>query len=171
MTNQSTNLNNLLKVLTENVDTYYIKQKKLASQEGSEHIIFSYFKPIKGKITPTLLQQHIKKEITLAISVKNSNILVFEYRGEQGFAFGALLFRLLKDVNAQAYIIKYSLDKLIIFIKPNNGLNLTKLSKTLDQNLQTKLTKEWRIYPIKSRPNLGNLLILPREYIESPWSF
>jgi hypothetical protein len=103
--------------------------------------------------------------------VKNSDILYIEYKGKDGFAFGTLLFRLIDKEKFDVYIIEYSLDTLSIYIKPKFKSDMLLFRKTLEEALESKLTKEWRVYPINSRPSLGNLIILPREVISSPWSF
>ena len=172
MIDQSTNIYKLLKELTKDVSSYYIKQKDINNYEESNgHFVYSHFKPYNGTIDSTLLEQHLHKDITLAISVKNSNILFFDYRGKTAFAFGTLLTRLLDRDKFTIYITEYSLDRLSLYIKPKNIVDLDRLRVELESALESKLPKEWRVYPIKNSPNLGNLMILPREFIESPWSF
>jgi hypothetical protein len=172
MINQSTNIYKLLKELTEDVGSYYIKSKELSSYEGPNgHIIYSHYKRQNCNLTDTLLQQHLQKEITVAISVKNSNILLFDYRGNMGYAFGALIYRLVDKDRFSIYIIEYSTDRLKLYIKPKNNIKMESFREELEEALESKLTKEWRVYPVKSNLNLGNLMELPREFIESPWSF
>ena len=173
MTNQSTNLDKLLKKLTKNITFYYIEQKSIASKEEVDgHFVYSRFKKIESAIDDITLLQHIKKEINLAISVKNSNFLIFEYSGSEAFAFGALLYKLasfedIKDIE----IISYSDDKLVILLEPNiqDKLELNRLAKELSNKIELRVPISWRILPTDSKPDNGNLLILPREYIESPW--
>jgi len=170
MISQSTKIYTLLKELTKDVSSYYIKQKNINNvEEENGHIIYSHFKFYSGKINSTLINQHLNKEITLAISVKDSNILLFEYRGKLAFAFGALLYRLIDEKEFSIYIIEYSMDRVLLYIKPNKKIDLDRFREYLDQLLEDKLTKEWRIYPLNNRPNLGNLMVLPREFIDSPW--
>jgi len=172
MINQSTNIYKLLKELTEDVGSYYIKGKELSGFEGSNgHIIYSHYKKQNCNLTDTLLQQHIQKEITVAISVKDSNILLFDYRGNMGYAFGALMYRLVDKDRFSIYIIEYSTDRLKLYIKPKIDIKMKDYREELEDALESKLTKEWKVYPVKSSPNLGNLMELPREFIESPWSF
>ncbi len=173
MINQSTNLEQLLLELTKDAQEYYIKQKSLGSfEELNGNRIYSRFKPYKGNITPTLLQQHLKKEITLAINLKKEDILLYEYRGNRVYAFGTLFFKLLnKELIAKSHIIKYSEDMLLIYLKFKNKEDVEHFKKQMQEALLVHLEKEWRVYPLKERPKLGNLMELPREYIESPWSF
>jgi len=173
MISQSTNLSKLLKKLTKESKFYYIEQKSIASKEEVDgHFVYSRFKKINSKIDDILLQQHIKKEINLAISVKNSNFLIFEYSGAEAFAFGALLYKLasfedIKDIE----IVSYNDDKLIILLEPNikDRLKLNQLAKDISSKLELRVPVSWRILPLESKPDNGNLLQLPREYIEAPW--
>ena len=173
MINQSTNLEKLLKKLTKKSKFYYIEQKSIASKEEvNGHFVYSRFKKINSSINDTLLQQHLKKEINLAISVKNSNFLIFEYSGKEAFAFGALLYKLasFEDIN-DIEIINYGDNKLTILLEPKteDRVELNRLAKDLSRKLELKVPISWRILPTNSKPDNGNLLILPREYVEAPW--
>jgi len=171
MINQSTNIYQLLQELTKDVGSYYLKQKNLISSEENGHIIYSHFKEIRQSITPILLKQHLQKDLTLAISIKDKNILYVEYRGKDGFAFGTLLSRLVDKDKIDIYIIEYTLEKLSIYLRPKVEIDLDSYRDYLDSSLESKLSKEWKFYPLKNISNLGNLIVLPREFIESPWSF
>jgi len=174
MTSQSINtLEQLLADLTKDAKEYYIKQKSLGSfEELNGTTIYSRFKPYLGAITNTLLQQHLNKEITLAINIQRDDILVYEYRGKRAYAFGALLFKLLnKELIKRSYIIKYSDNMILIYLQFYDKAKREPFKKEIEATLQLHLEKEWRVYPIKERPKLGNLMELPREYIEVPWRF
>ena len=173
MISQSTNLDKLLNKLIKNSSFYYIEQKSIASKEEvNGHTIYSRFKKIDSKINQTLLKQHLNKEINLAISVKNSNFIVFEYSGAEAFAFGVLLYKIasiegISDIN----IINYSDDKLIILLHPNikDKKRLKELANDISNKLELRVPISWKVLPIDEKPDNGNLLILPREYIKSPW--
>jgi len=167
------NLMEFLQELTKTSNFYYIEQKSIASKEEVDgHTVYSHFKRVDKKITESLLQQHINKEINLAISIKNSSDFVFEYSGKYAYAFGALLFKLAsyEDIEKIA-ILEYSLNKLVIYIAPNSK-NITTnrdLAKKISKKLEEKLPLSWRVLPNDLRPNNGNLVILPREIIEPTW--
>ena len=173
MIDQSTNLAKLLKKLTQDSTYYYIEQKSIASKEEvNGHTIYSRFKKVNSKINETVLKQHLNKEINLAISVKNSNFIVFEYSGSEAFAFGAILYKLaslegILDIN----IINYSDDKLIILLQPNtkDRKKIKEIANRISKKIELKVPISWKILPIDEKPDNGNLLILPREYIDVPW--
>jgi len=174
MTDLSTNtLMEFLQYLTKTSNFYYIEQKSIASKEEVDgHTVYSHFKRVDKKITESLLQQHINKEINLAISIKDSSSFVFEYSGKYAYAFGALLFKLAsyEDIEKIA-ILEYSLNKLVIYVAPK-GKNIAQsqeLAKKISKKIEEKLPLAWRFLPNDLRPNNGNLIVLPREIIEPTW--
>ncbi len=170
MIDQSTNIEKLLLELTKSVDCYYIKQASLISSKNKNgHYVYSHFLPVRKKVDKTLIKQHLNKELTIAISLKNLNALVFEYRGKEAFAFGTLLFRILKENHLQGKILEYSFDKLLIFIEFPNKRELKEKRVLLSAKIKDLIPQDWRILPIDSKPELGNLIILPREIIQEPW--
>jgi hypothetical protein len=174
MKNQSINsINELLEYLTQDSNSYYIKQKSISSFEDKKgRILYSHFKPHKGKITPTLLQQHLNKEITLAIDLEKDNRLLYEYRGKRAYAFGVLFFKLIdKDLIEYSTILKYDDEMIVIFLEFKSCDFIENFKEEMEKSLVLHLEKEWRVYPVKNRPKIGNLIELPREYIQLPWSF
>ncbi len=174
MINQSINsIESLLLDLTKESSSYYIKQKNLSSfVQKSGNIIYSHYKPYQGEITPTLIKQHLNKEITLAIDLKKDNILLYKYRGKRAYAFGVLFFKLIsKDIVKKSHIIKYSDDTLLIYLELKNKELIEEFKEEIEKKLLFHLEKEWKVYPIEDRPKIGNLMELPREFIELPWSF
>ncbi|NPA28371.1 MAG: DUF1882 domain-containing protein [Epsilonproteobacteria bacterium] len=167
MIDQYTNISELLLKLTKGCTTYYIEQSTISSKETLNSLtIYSRFKKFEGEIDSTLIKQHINKEITLAVPIKDSGVL-FEYRGEDAIAFGSLLFKLAKKKGIKdIFIVEYGVDRLVIYL-----IDTKNLVKELDESLQQFFQKEWRVLPNKNIPQLGNLLILPREIIKSPWEF
>ena len=174
MTNQSTNsIYKLIKELTSSSEFYYIEQKSIASiEEVDGHIVYSHYKRYNAPITDELINQHINAEINLAISVKDRKILVYEYNGNEAYAFGLLLYKLALLENIKKIeILNYSTDKISLLLKPNeeNLENIENLSKKISDKIEEKLPLSWRVLPSNIRPDNGNLIHLPREYIEVPW--
>ena len=146
----------------------FIKKSISSIEEIDGHIVYSRFQRYNKSINDTLLQQHLSKDINLAISLKDLNGITFEYSGKYAFAFGAMLYNLSKDNNLKSFeIIEYSLEKLVIYLefKEDSKKKCEEISKIIE----LKLPLSWRILPNCNRPDNGNLLILPREYIENPW--
>ncbi len=169
MTNRFTNIETLLRRLTTDSTHYYIEQKEIASRESyNGHTLYSRFKRFDGSVTTTLLKQHIHKDINLAIAL-NEESLLFEYAGKHVVTFAALLFHIAKEFDITHLIItNYSQDKIsILFLGSEYNRNtkdifLNKVYRVLN----AKLPDEWQIFPKKNRPEIGNLLLLPREIIE-----
>ena len=169
MTSQYTNIKSLLSRLTAESTHYYIEQKEIASKESFDgHTIYSRYKRFDGCVTDTLLEQHIRKDINLAIPL-NSGFTILEYAGERIVTFATLLFHIAREFQIENLIItSYSQEKIAILLLCNEyNRNTIKdfLNKTRSV-LDAKLPDEWVIYPKKNRPEIGNLLNLPREIIE-----
>jgi len=165
MTSQSTNIHKLLSELTKDATSYYIKQdNRLSSETVNGNTIFSKYKLFKGKITDALIEKHINREIELAISIKDANVLVFEYRGNEVYAFKVLLTSLAKyeGVN-DIVIVNYDVNSLTILLQLEKHIDKDSLKMRLEKLLEDKLPKEWRVLPLENKPNLANLLYLPHE--------
>ena len=169
MINQSIKILNLLKELTQGCDHYYIEEDKISSiEEINGHKIYSHYKRINKKVDNSLLNKHINKDINLAISVKNLNLIVFEYYGKYAYAFGVMITNIASLYQIEKVeIIEYSLDKLVVYLKPSisNKKEIEEISNKISDKLKEKLPCTWRILPNSNRPDNGNLLILPREYL------
>ena len=169
MTSRYTNIETLLRRLTSESTHYYIEQKEIASRESyNGHTLYSRYKRFNGNVTSTLLKQHIHKDINLAIALNDTSLL-FEYAGKHVVTFAALLFHIAKEFDINNLIItNYSQDKITILFLSSEYNRNTKdnfLNK-VHRVLSAKLPDEWHIFPKKNRPEIGNLLLLPREIIE-----
>ena len=171
MISQSINdINELLELLTINTKGYYIEQKSISSKEEIDgHTIYSKFKYFNNNITPTLLKQHLSKDINLAITLNDYSAVAFEYSGKNRDAFISLIKHFFNQEGFEnIYITTLNNQKIVVYIKLNleNREDFTTLLKKINKNLSDRLTKEWRVIPNFLRPDIGNLLELPREYIE-----
>ena len=174
MTNQSTNIFELISRLAKDTNYYYIEQDAISSKgEIDGWTIYSRFKKVDGKLSDDLIEDHLKKRVNIALSLKNINGVLFEYSGKEAYAFGALISKFVNlEDGLRMDILNYSLDKLAIFLSLNekNSHNIKKIAKKISDNLQEHFEKNWRVLPIDSRPEIGNLLQLPREVIPNLWS-
>jgi len=171
MISQSINdINELLELLTKDSSGYYIEQKSISSKEEIDgHTIYSKFKFYNNRVTPTLLKQHLSKDINLAITLKDYNAVAFEYSGKYRDAFVSLLKHFFEEEGYDnIYITTLDNQKIVLYIKLNleNREEFTTLLKKINKKLSDRLTKEWKIIPNFLRPDIGNLLHLPREYIK-----
>ncbi len=170
MINQYTNLLKLLRELTKDCHSYYVKHPTLLSKETlNGNTTYSKYQKFNGKITDTLLKQHINKEIDLAISIKDlKNVLVYNYKGKELYAFKNLLIELAKIENVNNIIIlEYSVNSLSIYIDIPKDKNIRILRDKINSIIENKLPKEWITLPNLDKPHLSNLIFLPRElYID-----
>ncbi len=174
MTNQSTNsLFKLIKELSYGSEFYYIEKKSISSiEEIDGHTVYSHYKKYNAPITDELINQHINSEINLAISIKDKPIIAFEYSGKNVYAFGVLLYKLAQQNSIKKIeILDYTIDKIVIILEPieKNLKEIEKLSKKISTKIEEHLPLSWKIFPNYLRPDNGNLLKLPKEYIELPW--
>jgi len=170
MTSQSINsIHKLLHRLTKESTHYYVEEKHIVSRSTlNGHTFYSRFKRFEGPITQTLIEQHLNKTLTLAIALKSDD-LVFEYSGEHMIVFASLLQHLAQEFGINNLTItEHSMDKLVIYI-PTNEYNSNTIDAFLEKSqivLDLKLPQQWQILPKKNRPEIGNLLLLPREVLE-----
>lgn len=169
MTSQSTSIEALLSRLTQESTSYYIEEKSISTRETIDgHTFYSRFKKYEGRVSQTLIAQHINKTITLAVPL-DKNSLLFEYSGEHMVVFVNLLSHLAKEFGIDTLTITmYNFDKIMVYLPAfeykSNIIEefLEKVEKLLD----LKLPEQWQILPRKNIPEIGNLLQLPREVIE-----
>ncbi len=168
MTSQSTNIETLLRRLTRESTCYYIEQQEIATRSQiNGHILYSRYKKFDGTISVTLIKQHISKEINLAIPL-NENDYLFEYSGEHILAFTTLLFHIAKEFSIKTLLItNYSFSRISIYLSTNeyNRNTIRDFIEKVSRVLKEKLPNEWQLLPKKNIPEIGNLLLLPREII------
>jgi len=166
MTDQYTNLLKLLRELTKNCNSYYIKHPTTLSKETlNGNTVYSKYQKYNGKVTDTLLKQHINNEIDLAISIKDlKNVLVYNYKGKELYAFKNILIELAKSENIKNIIVlDYGVNSLSIYIDTPNESNIKILRNKINSIIENKLPKEWITLPNNKKPHLSNLIYLPRE--------
>jgi len=170
MIDQSTKtIDELLLELTSNSNGYYIEQSSIATKVNiSGHTTYSRFKYFSGKVTKILLEQHKSKIINLAIPLKGFGALVLEYSGKHQNAFVSLVSHFIKDYRDKIYITTQNNFKITLYIKLKNSdlKSFLDVKKQIISNLESRLENEWLILPNSLNPDIGNILILPREVIE-----
>ena len=163
-------IDELLLFLTSNSDGYYIEQNAIASKINiNGHITYSRFKYFSGKITKVLLEQHKSKYINMAVALKDYSALVLEYSGVFQEAFVSLVAHFIgKEYSDKILIIKRNNLNITLYIKlkSNNLKDFLKVKQKVTKNLEYRLTNEWKILPSNLNPEIGNILQLPREFLE-----
>lgn len=130
---------------------------------------YSKFEELKTKLTPTLVQQHLQDEITLALPLIEEqdrvNYLVIEYHQEDWNQFYSLLKYLLKSLNINNYKCYFNSKKmrLQLFI-PRDNIPLERAYmevENIKHHLELKSKKSYKIYPNKFLPKNYNIITLP----------
>ena len=169
MIDQYTDIIELLRELTKNCNSYYIKHPTILSKETlNGNTTYSKYKRYNGKINDTLIKQHINKEIELAISAKElKNILIYKYKGKEAYAFLNIFYELKKIYEiTNLIVLEYSVNSLSIYLEIKQGVNIDKTREEIDRLIEYKIPKEWITLPNYNKTNLSNLIILPREIIK-----
>jgi len=172
MINRFTNIIEFLKNLTLNSSYYYLESNNLLPYTKGDYTVYSRFKKVNKKIDIETLKKHINKDKTVAVFLKSKNYLVYEYFGKEPFAFGALLYKLSKENRAKSFeILDYNQEKLTVFIEFSLQKvdNIETIKKNIEKILEFHLNKSWRVIPNDLKPEIGNLIVLPREIINNPW--
>ncbi|CAA6813601.1 MAG: Unknown protein [uncultured Sulfurovum sp.] len=150
-------------------DYFYIEQKSIVEKlTFNNRTFYSKFEKFKTPLNPTLLTQHFKHEITLAVSlVENScvNYMVIEYQQKDWNAFYSLIKHLLKSLNIQNFQAYQNSAKehFQVFI-PTNDTSLELVYKEVENIqhlLELKSKKSYKIYPNKNLPKNLNIITLP----------
>ena len=152
------------------IDTHYaIKRNNIVEQiVFNNRTFYAKFERIDEPLTPLLLEQHLKREFTIAASLLEegyTNYLVIEYKGEEHQRFRHLIGHLFSALDIEHYHIYQgkSEERIQVFIKVER-LSLQeadKRLKELSEMLKQKLTKKWKCLPDSSLPEAYNIVTLP----------
>ena len=152
------------------IDThYYIKRNTIVEQiPFNNRTFYAKFERIDEPLTPLLLEQHLKREYTIAAPLLENGrteYLVIEYKGEEYQRF----FHLVKHLFATLDIADYHIyqgkseERIEVFVK----VDLMTLEEAderlreLSEMLKAKLTKKWKCLPDASLPEAYNIVTLP----------
>jgi len=82
-------------------------------------------------------------------SLKDKDILLFEYNGKDAIAFGALLYKIAtKEFDiSDIFISSFTDNKLIIYLVYQTVIDIDELADEIDKKLQRFFFKEWKILP------------------------
>ena len=151
-------------------DHYYIKRPKIVEHiVYNNRIFYAKFERINRPLTPLLLQQHLKGEVTVAASLLDNDnrcsYLVLEYKGKEIERFGALLAWQCRQLNLASPRLFYtrSRKKLQAFIA-HDALFLSDAHRMLhavSSTLEAKMQKSWKLLPSSNLPMHYNIITLP----------
>jgi len=149
---------------------FYIQNSSIVEKiTFNNRTFYSKFQEIKTKLTPALLQQHLKDEITLALPLIEENDLVryivIEYHQEDWSQFYSLLKYLLKTLNINNYKCYFNNKKMLfqLFI-PRDNISLERAYievENIKHHLELKSKKSYKIYPNRFLPKNYNIITLP----------
>jgi hypothetical protein len=148
---------------------YYIKRNTIVEQiQFNNRTFYAKFERVDEPLTPLLLEQHLKREYTIAIPLLEDNhtdYLVIEYKGEEYQRFFHLAKHLLETLGITEFHIYQgkSEERIQLFIEVDH-LSLEEADtrlKELSEMLKTKLTKKWKCLPDISLPEAYNIVTLP----------
>jgi len=149
---------------------FYIQNSTIVEKiTFNNRTFYSKFEKIKTELTPTLLQQHLQNEITLALPLIEENdlvnYLVIEYHQEDWSKFYSLLKYLLKSLNIDNYKCYLNSKKMLfqLFI-PRNSISLEEAYievENIKHHLEIKSKKSYKIYPNRFLPKNYNIITLP----------
>ena len=152
-----------------NCEYFYIQRDEIVERiTFNNRTFYNKYEKIYTELTPALLKQHQKNELTLALPLIEQemvNYLVIEYYQEDWQSFYALIKQLFKMLNIHDHSAYKNPHKnlLQIFISSSNTpLNSAyeKVDK-IKQTLALKSRKSYRIFPNKNSPKSYNIITYP----------
>lgn len=160
---------NLIKMVK---DHYWIKRDEVVEKilfKG--RTFYNKFEKANAVLSQSVINQHIKGEITVAHSLVNKNNkvenIVIDYNGrdpERFYHKAQLLLREEGFINFTAYKTKTKGHLHVYIHKGHTTLQeAIQLGKMISMKLAAKQPKQWRMFPNPDIPDEYNILILPYE--------
>jgi len=150
-------------------DHYYVERRKIVEKiQINNRTLYSKFEKIEESPTPLLIQQHLNREVTIALPcAANGTIdyLVIEYEKEPTQHFFYLIKQLLKSMGiTRFYTYESSKENHIQIFIPYPNLPLEEAYREvekIEQILEIKSSKRCKILPNKNLPIKHNKITLP----------
>ncbi len=132
---------------------------------------YNKFEKIDAPLNQSIINKHIKGEITVAHSIVNKykkvENIVIDYNGrdpERFYHKAQLLLREEGYINFTAYKTKTQGHLHVYIHKGHTTLKeAIQLGKMISMKLSAKQPKQWRMFPNDDMPNEYNILTLPYE--------
>jgi len=152
-----------------NSEYFYILRNSIVEKiTFNNRIFYSKYEKFPTPISPILLEQHYKNELTLALPLVEKsmvNYLVIEYYQEDWNGFYSLIKHLFKTLNIQDYFTYKNPNKdlLQIFIlKEKTAIDVAyEEVENIKYNLKLKSNKSYKIFPNKNSPKNYNIVTFP----------
>jgi hypothetical protein len=159
----------LIKIVS---DHYWIKRDSVVDKISFKgRTFYNKFEKVNERLSQSVINKHLKGEITVAHSLINSREkvenIVFDYNGrdpERFYHRAQLLLREEGFINFTAYESKTKGHLHLYVHKGHTTLSeAIQLGKLLSMKLGAKLPKQWRMFPNDDMPREYNILTLPYE--------
>ncbi len=143
----------------EGAEYYYIKSTNIVDKISfNGRNFYSKYKRVDKKPNSIVLNQHLKREIKVALPLKENQIFI-RYFGKESDKFLFLLNRLIRE--SQKEIFLYQKDKEIDILIVLNSNSSYKIKRLISSKLREFLEIEWKILPDKTLPESYNIFPLP----------
>jgi len=159
----------LIKIVS---DHYWIKRDSVVDKISFKgRTFYNKFEKVNERLSQSVINKHLKGEITVAHSLINSREkvenIVFDYNGrdpERFYHRAQLMLREEGFINFTAYESKTKGHLHLYVHKGHTTLSeAIQLGKLLSMKLGAKLPKQWRMFPNDDMPREYNILTLPYE--------
>lgn len=153
-------------------DHYWIKHDTVVNKiDFKGRTFFNKYEKINKSLTQALIDQHLKKQITIAHSLINSfnkvENIVIDYNGTDPQRFYHKTQLLLREegfINFTAFETKTPGHLHVYIHKGHTTLQeADQLGKMISMKLASKQPKQWRMFPTLDLPAEYNILNLPYE--------
>lgn len=159
----------LIKMITSH---YWIKRDEVVEKISFKgRTFFSKYEKVNSMLTQSIINQHLKGEITVAHSLINANNkvenIVIDYNGrdpERFYHKAQLLLREEGFINFTAYTTKSEGHLHLYIHKGHTELQeAISLAKMISMKLAAKQPNQWKMFPSADIPLEYNILTLPYE--------
>lgn len=159
----------LIKVIS---DHYWLKHESIVSKiDFKGRTFFNKYEKVSKPLTQALIDQHLRKQITIAHSLINVHNkvenIVIDYNGTDPQRFyhkAQLLLREEGFINFTAFETKTPGHLHLYIHKGHTTLQeADQLGKMISMKLAAKQPKQWRMFPTLDLPPEYNILNLPYE--------
>ena len=151
-------------------DHYWIKRDSIVEKRShNSRLFFDKYEKIDKKLTSSIINQHLKGEITVAHSLINSRDkvenIVIDYNGRNTQKFWHKVQLLLREegfINFTAYESKTPGHLHVYIHKGHTTLQEAyQIGKIISAKLAQKLPREWKVFPNPDIPKEFNILTFP----------
>jgi len=148
---------------------YYTKRASIMGRIAFDgRLFYPKFERIDEPLSDTLITQHLTREYTIAAPFFQDNttqILMFEYKGEEYQRFYHLMRHLLRTLGIEKYRFYQGKREdtltLVIFTTPLTLDEASMKLKTISEALESRLVKKWKTLPDNTLPGDYQIMTLP----------